>query len=91
MLATFYIVDSCARLRADRLHRRERKRTWATRLQAWLSKARYRPAVQRLSGLTYCLCESSLRLKSGTQALAVSCMCLCASCVSNDCVFLVVS
>jgi len=52
MLATFYIVDGCARLRADRLHRRERKRTWATRLQAWLSKARYRPAVQRLSGLT---------------------------------------
>ena len=52
MLATVYIVDGCARLRADRLHRRERKRTWATRLQAWLSKARYRPAVQRLSGLT---------------------------------------
>lgn len=45
MLATFYIVDGCARLRADRLHRRERKDSWAHRLQTWLSKARCRAAL----------------------------------------------
>ncbi|KAK9840558.1 hypothetical protein WJX81_000987 [Elliptochloris bilobata] len=39
MLATFYIVDGSARLRTDRLHRRERKDSWAARLQAWLGKA----------------------------------------------------
>ena len=40
MLATFYIVDGCARLRADRLHRRERGNSWAARLQARLAKVR---------------------------------------------------
>lgn len=38
MLATFYIVDGCARLRVDRLHRRERGNSWAARLQVWLAK-----------------------------------------------------
>ena len=40
MLATFYLVDGCARLRTDRLHRRERKNSWSARLQAWLARVR---------------------------------------------------
>ena len=38
MLATFYLVDSSARLRTDRMHRRERKDSWSARLQAWLAR-----------------------------------------------------
>ena len=40
MLATFYLVDGCARLRTDRLHRRERKNSWSARQQAWLARVR---------------------------------------------------
>lgn len=53
MLATFYLVDGCARLRTDRLHRRDRKNSWSARLQAWLARvrgitlSRCCPALQR--------------------------------------------
>ena len=42
MLATFYLVDGCARLRTDRLHRRDRKNSWSARLQTWLARVRDR-------------------------------------------------